>query len=78
MLAPVTRKNCSRGECESVWRKWDTQNRNGYAERVIRTIKEEEVYLNEYRSCEEAIERIGNFIESVYNRKRIPESTGKD
>ncbi len=29
-------------------------NQNGFAERVIRTIKEEEVYLSEYRSFEEA------------------------
>lgn len=49
---------------------------NGYAERVIRTIKEEEVYLNEYRDYEEAMERIGNFIEDVYNRKRIHSSLG--
>ena len=49
---------------------------NGYAERVIRTIKEEEVYLNEYRSYEEALARIGDFIEAVYNRKRIHSSLG--
>lgn len=49
---------------------------NGYAERVIRTIKEEEVYLNEYRSFEEASQRIGEFIEDVYNRKRIHSSLG--
>ena len=49
---------------------------NGHAERVIRTIKEEEVYLNEYRSYEEALARIGDFIEAVYNRKRIHSRLG--
>lgn len=49
---------------------------NGYAERVIRTIKEEEVYLNEYRDYEEALTRIGDFIEAVYNRKRIHSRLG--
>ena len=49
---------------------------NGYAERVIRTIKEEEVYLNEYRDYDEAVARIGDFIEVVYNRKRIHSRLG--
>ena len=38
---------------------------NGYAERVIRTIKEEEVELNEYRDYEEARGQIGRFIDEV-------------
>ncbi len=44
---------------------------NGYAERLIRTIKEEEVYLSEYQSMEEAREQLGHFIEVVYNTQRI-------
>jgi transposase InsO family protein len=51
-------------------------NQNGFAERVIRTIKEEEVYLSDYGSFEEARERIGEFIEAVYNQKRIHSSLG--
>jgi transposase InsO family protein len=51
-------------------------NQNGFAERVIRTIKEEEVYLSDYQSFEEANERIGEFIDSVYNQKRIHSSLG--
>ena len=35
---------------------------NGYAERLIRTLKEEEVYLNEYDDIMDAKERIGHFI----------------
>ena len=44
---------------------------NGYAERVIRTIKEEEVYLSEYSHMAEARQQIGHFIDVVYQHKRI-------
>jgi putative transposase len=49
---------------------------NGYAERVIRTIKEEEVYLNDYRDLADAREQIGRFIDDVYLSKRIHSSLG--
>ena len=40
---------------------------NGYAERLIRTLKEEEVHLNDYEDIHEARTRIGHFITQVYN-----------
>ena len=43
---------------------------NGYAERLIRTLKEEEVYLNDYQDIHEARDRIGHFITQVYHHKR--------
>jgi putative transposase len=49
---------------------------NGYAERFMRTIKEEEVDLSEYRDFSDACQQIGRFIEDVYNRKRIHSSLG--
>jgi len=49
---------------------------NGYAERVIRTIKEEEVDLSEYFDFAEAAQQIGHFIEDVYMTKRIHSSLG--
>ncbi len=49
---------------------------NGYAERVIRTIKEEEVYLSEYVDFADAVRQIGHFIEEVYMTKRIHSSLG--
>jgi transposase InsO family protein len=49
---------------------------NPYAERVIRTIKEEEVYLNEYDNFADAYQRIGHFIEDVYQTKRIHSALG--
>ena len=49
---------------------------NGYAERVIRTIKEEEVDLSEYLDFNDACQQIGQFIEDVYNSKRIHSALG--
>ena len=46
---------------------------NGYAERLIRTLKEEEVHLNAYEDITEAKARIGHFITQVYNQ-RCPHS----
>lgn len=47
---------------------------NGYAERLMRTIKEEEVDLADYRDFADAYEQIGQFIEDVYMTKRIHSS----
>lgn len=49
---------------------------NGYAERFMRTVKEEEVDLSDYQDFEDAHNQIGRFIEDVYNRKRIHSSLG--
>jgi putative transposase len=49
---------------------------NPYAERVMRTIKEEEVDLSEYEDFSEALRGLGRFLDDVYNRKRIHSSLG--
>jgi putative transposase len=49
---------------------------NGYAERLMRTIKEEEVDLSEYRNFTEAYTQIKTFLEDVYMKKRIHLSVG--
>jgi putative transposase len=49
---------------------------NGYAERVIRTIKEEEVYLSDYATLAEATAQIDHFIDEVYQHKRIHSTLG--
>ena len=49
---------------------------NGYAERLIRTLKEEEVHLNDYDDITEARERIGHFITHVYHHKRPHSALG--
>lgn len=49
---------------------------NGYAERLIRTIKEEEVHLSDYQDYADAYRQIGQFLEDVYNHKRIHSALG--
>lgn len=49
---------------------------NGYAERFMRTLKEEEVDLSDYRDFADAQHQIGRFIQDVYNTKRIHSSLG--
>jgi len=49
---------------------------NPYAERVMRTIKEEEVDLSEYEDFGDALRGLGRFLDEVYNRKRIHSSLG--
>lgn len=49
---------------------------NGYAERLMRTIKEEEVDLSEYEDFHQAYRSIGRFLEEVYTRKRIHSALG--
>jgi putative transposase len=49
---------------------------NGYAERFMRMIKEEEVNLLDYSNNSEAQSQIGRFNEDVYNQKRFHSSLG--
>jgi putative transposase len=42
----------------------------------MRTVKEEEVDLSDYRDFTDAKNQIGRFIEDVYNHKRIHSSLG--
>lgn len=44
---------------------------NGYVERLMRTIKEEEIDLSEYEDFRDASKSPGKFLDDVYNRKRI-------
>jgi putative transposase len=49
---------------------------NAQAERFIKTLKYEEVYLNEYENRAEARFRIGEFLEQIYNHKRLHSKLG--
>lgn len=49
---------------------------NAFAESFIKTLKFEEVYLNEYETFEVALKNIWNFIEKVYNKKRLHSALG--
>ena len=49
---------------------------NAFAESFIKTLKYNEVYLKEYETFSEAYQNIQEFIEEVYNQKRIHSSIG--
>jgi putative transposase len=49
---------------------------NAHAERLMRTIKEEEVNLSEYRDYNDARRRIALFLDDVYQHKRIHSALG--
>jgi putative transposase len=49
---------------------------NAYAESFMKTLKYEEVLLNEYTNYREVEENVARFIEEVYNRKRLHSSLG--
>jgi putative transposase len=49
---------------------------NAKVESFFRTLKMEEVYIKDYRDFEEAEENIAQFIEEVYNQKRLHSSLG--
>lgn len=49
---------------------------NGYAERLMRTIKEEAVDLSDYRDFHDAYHHLGQFLNDVHTRKRIHSALG--
>lgn len=49
---------------------------NALIERFFRTLKQEEVYLYEYRNSQEAKQRIAYFLDTVYNKKRLHSALG--
>ena len=49
---------------------------NAQAESFMRTLKHEEVYLQDYQTFHEAKQAIGRFINEVYNEKRLHSSLG--
>lgn len=49
---------------------------NGYAERLMRTIREEEIDLSEYEDFQAAYRSMGRFLEDVYTQKRIHSALG--
>lgn len=68
-LLEATGVQISMAEVGKAWQ-------NGYAERLMRTIKEEEVELSEYQDYWDAYRKIGQFLEDVYMHKRIHSSLG--
>jgi putative transposase len=50
---------------------------NGYAERLRRTIKEEDVTLHDYADFHEAYQHLGRFLGEVYQHKRMHSALGE-
>lgn len=53
-----------------------TPRDNAQVERFMRTLKQEEVYLQEYEGYADSEQGIGHFIEAVYNEKRLHSALG--
>lgn len=49
---------------------------NAHAESVMKTLKTEEIYVNEYQTLEEASANIDYFLREVYNQRRLHSSLG--
>ena len=49
---------------------------NAACESFMKTLKQEEVYRNEYRDFHDARASIGEFLERVYNQKRLHSALG--
>jgi putative transposase len=49
---------------------------NAQCERFMKTLKYEEVYLNEYEDLSDARRRIGRFLDDVYNCRRLHSAIG--
>jgi putative transposase len=49
---------------------------NAQAESFMKTLKYEEVHLFEYKNLNQAYQRIGYFLEDVYNQKRLHSALG--
>lgn len=53
-----------------------TPTDNAACERLIRTLKHEEIYLREYEDLADARRRIGHFLDAIYNHKRRHSALG--
>ena len=63
-------------DINQIFCSYDNPRGNAETERVIRTIKEELLWLNEFGSFEEAETRIGAWIEEDYNRLYVHSALG--
>jgi transposase InsO family protein len=61
---------------QQIFTSYDNPKGNADTERVMRTIKEEVVWLNEFDNLQEAKEKIGKWIDNDYNRLYVHSSLG--
>ena len=63
-------------EIEQIFTSYDNPKGNADTERVIRTIKEEVIWLNEFTTLEEALRTVGPWIETDYNQLYVHSTLG--
>lgn len=61
---------------EQIFTSYDNPKGNAETERMMRTIKEEVIWLNEFSSLEEAREKIGHWIDLDYNKLYVHSELG--
>lgn len=61
---------------EQIFTPYDNPKGNAETERMMRTIKEEVIWLNEFSSFEEARQRIANWIKADYNKIHLHSRLG--
>jgi putative transposase len=61
---------------EQIFTSYDNPKGNAETERMMRTLKEEIIWLNEFSSFEEAKEKLGHWIEVDYNRLYVHSKLG--
>lgn len=63
-------------DIEQIFTSYDNPKGNADTERMMRTIKEEIIWLNEFSGFEEAKDRIGKWIENDYNKLYVHSELG--
>ncbi len=61
---------------EDIFTSYDNPKGNAETERMLRTIKEEIIWLNEFSNLEDAKQRIGQWIEIDYNKLYVHSGLG--
>lgn len=61
---------------EQIFTTYDNPKGNADTERMMRTVKEEIIWLNEFETLKEAIEKIGKWIEIDYNKLYVHSELG--
>jgi len=69
-------KEAANLEIEQIFTSYDNPKGNADTERMMRTIKEEVIWLNEFETLEQAKEKISEWFENGYNKLYVHSSLG--